>query len=98
MSQSYVVSAHPPTTVQGSSTGHFTSAESLNLVVVKASHIEVMLVTPQGLQPALNFNVYGRIAVATLFRVQVLVPRHPVLETLIASILILNGTSEVYDG
>lgn len=48
--------------------GNFTSADDLNLIVAKNSRFEIYLVTPEGLRPLKEVNVYGKIAVLKHFR------------------------------
>eukprot|EP00051_Salpingoeca_urceolata_P028390 m.486586 g.486586 ORF g.486586 m.486586 type:complete len:1102 (+) comp24511_c0_seq1:335-3640(+) len=68
MAHQYVVTAHKPTVVTHTAVGHFTSATDLNLIVAKCTHIEAHTVTPEGLVPLVDVNIYGRIAVMQLFR------------------------------
>lgn len=72
MAYSYVVTSQPASTVLQSCTGHFTSVDQLNLIIAKPSAIEITLVTPNGLQNVLQFNIYGSVSVLQLIRVQVL--------------------------
>lgn len=64
----YVVSAHKPTCVTHSVVGHFTSPSTLNLIISKTTRIEVHSITPDGLQPMLDFGIYGRISSLQLYR------------------------------
>ena len=70
MSCNYIVSAHKPTAVNQSTTGNFTSGNDLNLLIAKNTRLEIFTVTPEGLRPVKEINIYGRIAVMKLFRPQ----------------------------
>jgi len=64
----YCVTAHKPTVVTHSLVGRFTSPNDLNLIISKSTRIEIHSVTAEGLQPLLDFDIYGRIATIELFR------------------------------
>ncbi|CAM0881522.1 unnamed protein product [Alopecurus aequalis] len=64
----YVVTAHKPTAVSRSCVGNFTAPHQLNLIVAKCTHIEIYLLTPQGLQLMLDVPLYGTITTLELFR------------------------------
>ncbi|KAG9336354.1 hypothetical protein JZ751_002701 [Albula glossodonta] len=49
-------------------TGHFTSAEDLNLLIAKNTRLEIYVVTAEGLRPVKEVGMYGKIAVMELFR------------------------------
>lgn len=68
MSQNYIVTAQEATAINASVTGHFTGPQDLNLIIAKNNKLEIHLVTPEGLQPKLDLNIYGRIATMKLFR------------------------------
>ncbi|XP_058858096.1 DNA damage-binding protein 1-like isoform X2 [Acipenser ruthenus] len=68
MSYNYVVTAQKPTAVNACITGHFTSAEDLNLLIAKNTRLEIYVVTPEGLRPVKEVGMYGKIAVLELFR------------------------------
>uniref|UniRef100_A0A9L0SW12 Damage specific DNA binding protein 1 n=1 Tax=Equus caballus TaxID=9796 RepID=A0A9L0SW12_HORSE len=68
MSYNYVVTAQKPTAVNGCVTGHFTSAEDLNLLIAKNTRLEIYVVTAEGLRPVKEVGMYGKIAVMELFR------------------------------
>ncbi|XP_053279644.1 DNA damage-binding protein 1 [Pleuronectes platessa] len=68
MSYNYVVTAQKPTAVNACITGHFTSAEDLNLLIAKNTRLEIYVVTPEGLRPVKEVGMYGKIAVMELFR------------------------------
>ncbi|XP_055373755.1 DNA damage-binding protein 1 [Condylostylus longicornis] len=70
MSHHYVVTAQKPTAVIACVTGNFTSPTDLNLIVAKTSQIDIFLVTPEGLRPLKEINIYGQIAVMKHFRPQ----------------------------
>ena len=53
------------------STGHFTSAEDLNLLIAKNTRLEIYVVTAEGLRPVKEVGMYGKIAVMELFRPKV---------------------------
>lgn len=53
------------------STGHFTSADDLNLLIAKNTRLEIYVVTPEGLRPVKEVGMYGKIAVMELFRPKV---------------------------
>ena len=71
MSYNYIVTAHKATAVSLSVTGNFTGPDDLNLIQVKGSTLVVGLVTPEGLKPVLDVDVFGRISAIQLFRPQV---------------------------
>jgi len=48
-------------------TGHFTSANELNLILAKTDRIEIYLVTPSGLKLLLEENIVGSIAALQCF-------------------------------
>uniref|UniRef100_A0A3P8Z8J6 DNA damage-binding protein 1 n=1 Tax=Esox lucius TaxID=8010 RepID=A0A3P8Z8J6_ESOLU len=50
------------------STGHFTSAEDLNLLIAKNTRLEIYVVTAEGLRPVKEVGMYGKISVMELFR------------------------------
>jgi len=68
MSYNYIVTAQEATGINASVTGHFTGPNDLNLIIAKNNKLEVHLVTPTGLQPKLDVNVFGRISSLQLFR------------------------------
>nr|XP_020647984.1 DNA damage-binding protein 1 isoform X3 [Pogona vitticeps] len=68
MSCNYVVTAQKPTAVNSCVTGHFTSAEDLNLLIAKNTRLEIYVVTAEGLRPVKEVGMYGKIAVMELFR------------------------------
>uniref|UniRef100_A0A3B3D4T0 DNA damage-binding protein 1 n=1 Tax=Oryzias melastigma TaxID=30732 RepID=A0A3B3D4T0_ORYME len=68
MSYNYVVTAQKPTAVNACITGHFTSAEDLNLLIAKNTRLEIYVVTAEGLRPVKEVGMYGRISVMELFR------------------------------
>ncbi|XP_056322412.1 DNA damage-binding protein 1 isoform X1 [Danio aesculapii] len=68
MSYNYVVTAQKPTAVNACITGHFTSAEDLNLLIAKNTRLEIYAVTAEGLRPVKEVGMYGKIAVMELFR------------------------------
>ncbi|XP_078271020.1 DNA damage-binding protein 1-like [Rhinoraja longicauda] len=51
-----------------SATGHFTSADDLNLLIAKNTRLEIYVVTPEGLRPVKEVGMYSKIAVMELFR------------------------------
>lgn len=51
--------------------GHFTSAEDLNLLIAKNTRLEIYVVTAEGLRPVKEVGMYGKIAVMELFRPKV---------------------------
>uniref|UniRef100_A0A673MWR0 DNA damage-binding protein 1 n=1 Tax=Sinocyclocheilus rhinocerous TaxID=307959 RepID=A0A673MWR0_9TELE len=77
MSYNYVVTAQKPTAVNACVTGHFTSAEDLNLLIAKNTRLEIYVVTAEGLRPVKEVGLYGKIAVMELFRPKVCVRTHP---------------------
>ncbi|KAL1007004.1 hypothetical protein UPYG_G00080550 [Umbra pygmaea] len=68
MSYNYVVTAQKPTAVNACITGHFTSAEDLNLLIAKNTRLEIYVVTAEGLRPVKEVGMYGKISVMELFR------------------------------
>ena len=63
-----MVTAQEATGVNAAVTGHFTGPNDMNLIIAKNSKLEVYLVTPEGLQPKVDINIYGKIATIQLFR------------------------------
>lgn len=51
--------------------GNFTSPTDLNLIIARNSQLEIDLVTPEGLRPLKEVNIYGQITVMKHFRPQV---------------------------
>lgn len=51
--------------------GHFTSAEDLNLLIAKNTRLEIYVVTAEGLRPVKEVGMYGKTAVMELFRPKV---------------------------
>ncbi|CAH1785310.1 unnamed protein product [Owenia fusiformis] len=70
MSYNYVVTAQKPTAVNVCVTGNFTSPDDLNLIIAKNTRLEIYVVTPEGLRPVKEINMYGRVEVLELFRQQ----------------------------
>lgn len=68
MAYNYVVTAQKPTSVTHSLTGAFTSPIDMNLILAKCSRLEIHRMTPDGLSPVLDVQIYGRVAVLELFR------------------------------
>ncbi|KAI9993806.1 hypothetical protein PInf_016327 [Phytophthora infestans] len=68
MSYNYVATAQKPTSVTHSLTAAFTGANDTNLLLAKSTRFEVHLLTPEGLQPQHDINLYGRIAIFEVFR------------------------------
>ncbi|CAG0918721.1 unnamed protein product [Notodromas monacha] len=68
MSHNYIVTAQKPTAVTGCATGRFLSPNELNLVVAKNRILEIYTVSPEGLSPVKEVNIYGRIEVLKFFR------------------------------
>ncbi|KAL4310885.1 hypothetical protein GQ457_01G007460 [Hibiscus cannabinus] len=60
----YVVTAIKPTSVTHSCVGNFTGPEELNLIVAKCSHVQINLLTNEGIKMC----QYGRILVFELLR------------------------------
>lgn len=71
MSHNYVVTAYKGTAVTGAQRGNFTGPEDINLIQACGSSLIVSVVTPEGLKPVANANVYGRISIMELFRPKV---------------------------
>ena len=71
MSYNYIVTAYKPTAVTAALTGNFTGPKDLNLIEAKGSYLVVNLVTPEGLKPIVDVNIYGRITIMQLFRPKV---------------------------
>lgn len=72
MSFNYAVTAYKPTAVTAALTGNFTGPNDLNLIQAKGTYLVVNLVTPEGLKPVVDVNIYGRITIMQLFRPRVL--------------------------
>ncbi|TYZ63198.1 hypothetical protein PybrP1_012947 [[Pythium] brassicae (nom. inval.)] len=68
MAYNYVATAQKPTSVTHSVTAAFTGPRDVNLLLAKSSRFEVHLLTPEGLQPQHDINLYGRIAIFEAFR------------------------------
>lgn len=68
MSYNYVVTAHKPTGVSACATGNFTSSEDINLILAKNTRLEIYVVSPEGLRPIKEINIYGKITCMKLFR------------------------------
>lgn len=68
MSYNYVVTAYKGTAVTAAQTGNFTGPEDINLIQAKGSSLVVSVVTPEGLKPVADVNIYGRINLMQLFR------------------------------
>ncbi|KAJ4458180.1 putative DNA damage-binding protein 1 [Paratrimastix pyriformis] len=68
--QNYVVTAHKPTAVTASLLGNFTGPNDQNLILAKCTHIEIFMVSQQGIQPFLDIPINGKIAVMQFFRPQ----------------------------
>lgn len=68
MSYNYVVTAHRPTKVTHSCVGNFLGGSERNLLVAKITFIEVHSIKFEGLVPALDLPIYGRIIILRLFR------------------------------
>ena len=62
MAYNYCVTALKPTSVTHALTANFTALDSLNLVLAKATRLEIFEVTPSGLNPVLDVGLYGRIS------------------------------------
>ena len=71
MSYNYVVTAYKPTCVTNALTGNFTGPNDLNLIQAKGNYLIVNVVTPEGLKPVVDVNIYGRITIMQLFRPKV---------------------------
>ncbi len=71
MSCNYVVTAYKPTGVTMAVTGNFTGPSDLNLIQAKGNYLVVNQVTPEGLKPMVDVNIYGRITIMQLFRPKV---------------------------
>uniref|UniRef100_A0A1B6DPY2 DNA damage-binding protein 1 n=2 Tax=Clastoptera arizonana TaxID=38151 RepID=A0A1B6DPY2_9HEMI len=68
MSYNYVVTAQKPTAVSACVTGNFTSISDLNLVIARCNYLEIYLLSPEGLKPIYEINLYGNVAVLKKFR------------------------------
>lgn len=68
MTYNYVATAQKPTSVTHSLTAAFTGPRDTNLLLAKSTRFEVHLLTPEGLQPQHDVNLYGRIVVFETFR------------------------------
>lgn len=79
MSCNYVVTAYKGTAVTAAQTGNFTGPEDINLIQAKGSSLVVSVVTPEGLKPVADVNIYGRINLMQLFRPKVKSPLASVL-------------------
>lgn len=68
MAYNYVATAQKPTSVTHSLTAAFTGPNDTNLLLAKSTRFEVHLLTPEGLSPQHDVNLYGRIAIFEVFR------------------------------
>jgi DNA damage-binding protein 1 len=68
MSFNYIVTAHKATAVTITLAGSFTGPDDLNLLQARGSTLAVSQVTPEGLKPVINIDVFGRISAMQLFR------------------------------
>lgn len=68
MAYNYVATAQKPTSVSHSVTAAFTGPNDVNLLLAKTTRFEVHLLTPEGLFPQHDINLYGRIAIFEVFR------------------------------
>ncbi len=68
MALNYAVTIHRPTAVTHSVSGQFTGEADINLIIAKSTRLEVHRLTPEGLQPVIDANIYGRIAFMSLYR------------------------------
>lgn len=68
MAHNYIVTASKSTAVIDSDTGNFTGPNDLNLVLAKASRIEVLTVIEDGLKPVCEIGIYGHVESLKLFR------------------------------
>ncbi|KAI8096333.1 mono-functional DNA-alkylating methyl methanesulfonate N-term-domain-containing protein [Halteromyces radiatus] len=57
----YVVTAQKPTATHFAVKGAFTGPNDINLVLGKGNRIEIYTITPDGLKPTLECNIYGTI-------------------------------------
>lgn len=64
----YVVTVQRPTEVTGLATGYFTAANEFNLIVAKNTHLEIYLITSDGLKLIKDVSIYGQINVLKSFR------------------------------
>lgn len=67
----YIASAQKATGVTHAASGHVTGAADVNLVLAKTTHLEILTVTPDGLQPVLDVAINGRIATLLVVRLPV---------------------------
>ncbi|EFA82352.1 UV-damaged DNA binding protein1 [Heterostelium album PN500] len=58
----FVSTVQKPTAVYHSVTGCFTSPNERNLIISKGTKLEIFTLTPEGLSPVLDVNIYGRIS------------------------------------
>ncbi|TMW57264.1 hypothetical protein Poli38472_003189 [Pythium oligandrum] len=68
MSYQYVATAQKPTSVTHSLTATFTGPNDRNLLIAKSTRFEVHAITPEGLVPVHDVNIYGRIVIFEVFR------------------------------
>ncbi|GAM28062.1 hypothetical protein SAMD00019534_112380 [Acytostelium subglobosum LB1] len=67
MAYNFVSTVQKPTAVTHTATGNFTAHNERNLVVGKATKIEIFTLTAEGLKPVLDVSIYGRIASMKMF-------------------------------
>jgi len=64
----YVVNAHPPSVVTHTLVCNFTSANDLNLILIRSSRMEIYRVSESGIEPLTDVPLYARVADIKAFR------------------------------
>eukprot|EP00775_Hariotina_reticulata_P011705 gene11705-11850_t len=64
----YHVTAHRPTAVTHCAVGNFTGSSDVNLIIGRSTHIDIQMLTAEGLKGVLHVPIYGVISALKLFR------------------------------
>ncbi|KDD72432.1 hypothetical protein H632_c3354p0, partial [Helicosporidium sp. ATCC 50920] len=62
----YVVTAHKPSAVLASVVGRFVKPDGLDLIVSKGTRLEILSLTPSGLESVAELPIYGRVCAMRL--------------------------------
>ncbi|WIA28317.1 hypothetical protein OEZ86_010868 [Tetradesmus obliquus] len=64
----YHVTAHKPTAVRHCAVGSFTSPNETNLIIGRSTHLDIQVLTPEGLKAVQTVPLYGVLSALKLFR------------------------------
>uniref|UniRef100_A0A383VG15 DNA damage-binding protein 1 n=1 Tax=Tetradesmus obliquus TaxID=3088 RepID=A0A383VG15_TETOB len=64
----YHVTAHKPTAVRLCAVGSFTSPNETNLIIGRSTHLDIQVLTPEGLKAVQTVPLYGVLSALKLFR------------------------------